>query len=378
MAEISNEQKEREVMQALSAVMDPDLHRDIVTLGFVKDLKICGGSVAFKIELTTPACPVKNMLRDQAQEAVKGLAWANEVNVEMTAKVTSRTEQMAELQNTLKGVKNIIAVASGKGGVGKSTVSVNLALALTKLGANAGLMDADVYGPSLPILLGFREQPEISPERKIIPIERHGVKLMSLGFLVDTDQAVIWRGPMVHSLVQQFLRDVDWGELDYLIVDLPPGTGDAQLTLTQSIPLAGAIVVTTPQAMASVIAGKVVGLFRKMNVHVLGAVENMSYFICDNCGKEHEIFDRGGGERMCERLGIPFLGAIPLDPRMRQGDDMGKPIVLSAPDSKVTQEFMKVAGNIAAQVSIANATLEPQMAEVTGAGPGMDMKTPHD
>ena len=378
MMENKNEQKEREVLQALSAVQDPDLHRNIVALGFVKDLKICGGSVAFKIELTTPACPVKNMLRDQAVEAVKALPWVKEVSVEMTAKVTSRTEQMAELQNMMRGVKNIIAVASGKGGVGKSTVSVNLALALAKLGAKVGLMDADVYGPSLPILLGIHEQPEISPEKKIVPIEKHGVKLMSLGFLIDTDQAVIWRGPMVHSLVQQFLRDVDWGELDYLIVDLPPGTGDAQLTLTQSIPLAGAVVVTTPQAMASVIAGKVVGLFRKMNVHVLGAIENMSYFICDNCGMEHDIFDRGGGAKMCLRLGIPFLGAIPLDPRMRQGDDMGKPVVLSAPDSKVAEEFMKVAKNIAAQISIANATLEPQMAQVFGAGPGIDMKTPHD
>jgi len=378
MPELSTEQKEQEVLRALSVVQDPDLHKDIVTLGFIKNLRICGGTVAFTIELTTPACPVKNMLRDQAVEAVKAIPWVEEVKAELSAKVTSRTEQLMELQEMMKGVKNVIAIASGKGGVGKSTVAVNIALALARLGAKVGLMDADVYGPSLPILLGVHEQPEINEARKIQPIEKYGLKLMSLGFLINTDQAVIWRGPMVHSLVQQFLRDVDWGELDYLIVDLPPGTGDAQLTLTQSIPLAGAIVVTTPQAMASVIAGKVVGLFRKMNVHVLGAIENMSYFICDNCGKEHDIFDRGGGAKMCLRLGIPFLGAIPLDPRMREGDDMGRPVVLSAPDSKVAEEFMKVAGNIAAQVSIANANLEPQMAQVAKAGPGIDLKTPHD
>ncbi len=376
--ELTNEQKEQEVLKALSAVQDPDLHRDIVTLGFIKDLRICSGNVAFTIELTTPACPVKNMFRDQAITAVKSLDWVENVNAELSAKVTSRTEQLMELQEMMKSVKNVIAVASGKGGVGKSTVAVNIALALARLGAKVGLMDADVYGPSLPIILGVHEQPEINEARKIQPIEKHGLKLMSLGFLINTDQAVIWRGPMVHSLVQQFLRDVDWGELDYLIVDLPPGTGDAQLTLTQSIPLAGAIVVTTPQAMASVIAGKVVGLFRKMNVHVLGAIENMSYFVCDNCGKEHDIFARGGGEKLCLRLGIPFLGAIPLDSRMRQGDDMGKPVVIGAPESKVSQEFISVAQNIAVQISVANATLVGEMAQVANAGPGMNMKTPHD
>jgi len=350
---VANDAKKQEILNALKAIIDPDLGKDIVTLDFVKDIEISGGDVKFALELTTPASPMKEKFKTQAEELVGKLDWVSNVSVSLTSKVTSRPKQQKEIR--LPGVKNVVAVASGKGGVGKSTIAANLALALSKEGAKAGLLDADVYGPSLPILLGVREMPQVTEGKKLIPIDRYGIKLMSLGFLVDADQAVIWRGPMVHSLVQQFLRDVDWGELDYLIVDLPPGTGDAQLTLTQSIPLAGAVVVTTPQAMASSIAGKVVSLFRKMNVHVLGVIENMGYFICDGCGKEHEIFDRGGGERMAEHLKIPFLGTIPLDPRMRSADDAGMPVVESKPDSKVAQVFREIAGKLAQQIAIANA-----------------------
>lgn len=350
---MADDARKQEILNALKAIIDPDLGKDIVTLGFVKDFEISGGSVKFSLELTTPACPMKEKFKAQAEEIVGKLDWVDNVEIKVTSEVTSPPKQQQQI--SLPGVKNVIAVASGKGGVGKSTIAANLALALSKEGAKAGLLDADVYGPSLPILLGVREMPKVTEEKKLIPVDRYGIKLMSLGFLVDSDQAVIWRGPMVHSLVQQFLRDVDWGELDYLIVDLPPGTGDAQLTLTQSIPLAGAVVVTTPQAMASSIAGKVVSLFRKMNVQVLGAIENMGYFVCDGCGKEHEIFDRGGGERMAKHLKIPFLGTIPLDPRMRSADDAGMPVVESQPDSKVAQVFREVAVKLAQQIAIANA-----------------------
>jgi ATP-binding protein involved in chromosome partitioning len=342
--------KTLEVLDALKGIIDPDLNEDIVTLGFVQDVAISGGDVKFTIELTTPACPLKAKFKQDAEEAVMKLPWVCSVEAGITSKVSGTPPQIY-----LPGVKNIIAVASGKGGVGKSTVAVNVALALAKEGAKVGLLDADVYGPSLPILLGVHEMPDVSEGQKLLPIERHGLKLMSLGFLIQADEAVIWRGPMVHSLLTQFLQEVDWGELDYMIVDLPPGTGDAQLTLSQSIPLAGVLVVTTPQAMASSIAGKVVSLFRKMSVPVLGAVENMSYFICDNCGKEHDIFDKGGGEAMCKRLNLSYLGGIPLDPKMREADDAGAPVVISDPDGKVAQEFVSVARNLAQQISIANA-----------------------
>ena len=262
-----------------------------------------------------------------------------------------RAAELQELRESMSGVSHVIAVASGKGGVGKSTIAVNLALALKELGAKAGLLDADAYGPSLPQLMGISGVPEVSDDRKMVPLEKHGIKIMSLGFLVQQDEAIIWRGPMVHNLITQFLRDVDWGQLDYLVVDLPPGTGDAQLTLTQSIPLAGAVVVTTPQIVARNIAGKVIALFRKMNVRVLGVVENMSYFICDSCGKEHDIFDRGGGEKMAARLAVPFLGAIPLDPAMRKGDDAGEPIVATHPDSRVAREFISVAEKMMRQLT---------------------------
>jgi len=347
---MADDTQKEPVLNALKTVMDPERGQDIVTLGLVKDLLVKDGRASFTLELDRPDHPQRARLKEQAEQAVSALPGVKSVDVTVTAR--GGAEPQPEL---LAGVKHTIAVASGKGGVGKSTIAANLALALAAEGHQVGLLDADVYGPSLPILLGIKRMPEVTDGKKLKPIEKYGLKVMSLGFLVDPDQAVIWRGPMVHSLVTQFLRDVDWGELDYLIVDLPPGTGDAQLTLTQSIPLAGAVVVTTPQAMASSIAGKVVSLFRKMDVHVLGAVENMSYFICDGCGKEHDIFDRGGGERLCGRLGLPFLGAIPLDPRMRIADDAGKPIVAAEPESKVAQEFKEVARAMAEQVALVGA-----------------------
>jgi ATP-binding protein involved in chromosome partitioning len=342
------------VLDALRLVKDPDLHQDIVKLNFIKDLKIAGPDVTFTIELTTPACPVREELKSAAEKAIRDtIGSVGRIEIQMTSRVVAHANKQKE--SVLPGVKNTIAVASGKGGVGKSTVAVNLAVALAQEGAAVGLVDADVYGPSIPLMMGIKpgERPMIHNQR-LQPMENWGVKLMSIGFLVDPMQAMIWRGPMASGAVKQFMSDVDWGELDYLIFDLPPGTGDIQLTLVQTIPLTGAVVVTTPQDISLADARKGFVMFEKVNVPVLGIIENMSYYVCSHCGTREEIFDNGGGKRAAGELGVPFLGEIPLFTNIRISGDTGRPI--AADKSKPQREiYLQVARNVAAQVSIRNA-----------------------
>ncbi|MDA1190184.1 MAG: iron-sulfur cluster carrier protein ApbC [Candidatus Poribacteria bacterium] len=355
---------ESQILRALSTVEDPDLKRDLVTLGMIKNLSIDGSTVKFAVVLTTPACPMKDKIRTDCENAVGAVEGVESVEIEMTAN-TARDQKMAG-QSLLPGVRNTIACASGKGGVGKSTVAVNLAVALAESGANVGLLDADIYGPSIPLMLGVNHQPEMSADRKIVPLEAYGVKLMSIGFLLpDQDQAMVWRGPMVHSALVNFLKDVAWGELDYLIVDMPPGTGDAHLTMTQTIPLTGAVVVTTPQDVALPDARKGVTMFRKTNTPILGIVENMSYFIAPDTGKRYDIFRTGGGRAAAEKLGVPFLGEIPIDMSICEGGDSGVPVASKQSDSAQREPFMKIAREVAKRVSMANLSQELTVVEVT-------------
>jgi ATP-binding protein involved in chromosome partitioning len=340
---------QEQVLQVLGTIEDPDLHKDIVSLGFVKEVKISGGEVDFTIELTTPACPVKDQLKDEAERKVAALPGVTAARARMTADVRARG---GFGRQAIPGIRNIVAVGAGKGGVGKSTTAVNLAMALLKKGARVGLMDADVYGPNIPQMLGIDKAPEVAEDRKMIPPEAHGLKVISMGMLVPADQPIIWRGPMLHGAVQQFMRDVQWGELDYLIVDLPPGTGDVSLTMSQSVPVAGAVVVTTPQGVSVADVRKAVGMFRQLNIPILGVVENMSYFECGHCQERTEIFGHGGGQRMAEDLKIPFLGGVPIDTRVRSGGDEGKPIVVTTPEAPAAQAFIEIAGKVAAQISM--------------------------
>ena len=344
---------EQAILDALRTVKDPDLHRDIVTLNFVKDLKVSGGKVSFTIELTTPACPVKKDMEQWAREAVLRVDGIREVQIQMSSAVSAGA--MGTGKQNIEGVKNIIAVGSGKGGVGKTTVTVNLAVALARSGARVGLMDADVYGPNVPLMMGIMGRPH-AIDNRIQTLSNYGVGVMSMGFLNTEDTPLIWRGPMLHSVIQQFIRQVDWGDLDYLLIDLPPGTGDVQLTLTQTVPLMGAVVVSTPQDVALQDARKAIMMFRQVHVEVLGIVENMSYFQCPNCNERTHIFSHGGGATTASNYGVPFLGEVPLDVAIRQGGDTGKPIVVADPSSPVAKAFVQVAGNVAAQVSIANLT----------------------
>jgi len=338
------------VLEALRAVKDPDLHRDIVSLNFIKDLSIANGNISFAIELTTPSCPVKDELKAQAEQAIRaGIDGIKSIEIRMTSNV--QVNQSRQPANLLPGVRTTIAVASGKGGVGKSTVAVNLAVSLALDGAKVGLLDADIYGPSIPLMMGIHDRPQMV-DQKLIPLEAHGVKVMSIGFLVDPMQAVIWRGPMVSGAVKQFMSDVDWGELDYLIFDLPPGTGDIHLTLVQTIPLTGAVVVTTPQDIALADARKAFKMFEKVNVPVLGIIENMSYHICSHCGHREEIFSTGGGEKAAKELGTPYLGGIPIYTPIRIGGDVGKPIVVMEPHAEQSGTIRKIARQMAAQISI--------------------------
>ncbi|MEW6233932.1 MAG: Mrp/NBP35 family ATP-binding protein [Candidatus Omnitrophota bacterium] len=341
---------EEKVLAALSTVMDPDLHRDLVSLGMIKDLKVNGSKVAFSVELTTPACPLKAKIENDCRQALASLPGVEEIKINMTARTTAAKTD----KEPVKGVKNIFAVSSGKGGVGKSTVAVNLALALQRSGAKVGLMDSDAYGPNIPIMLGSTAQPIIKGDM-LIPPEVFGLKMMSVGLIAPGDTPVVWRGPMLHSLVQQFLRNVIWGELDYLVVDMPPGTGDAQLSLSHLAPLAGAVMVTTPQLVAQADVKRAIMMFRKVEVPVLGVLENMSYFLCPDNNKHYAIFGSGGGEVLAREYEIPFLGRIPIDPRIAESGDKGKPIVVALPDSPIAAEFMKAAELVAQQISIANA-----------------------
>lgn len=349
---------EEEVLKALSNVMDPDLRKDLVTLGMIKDLSITESKIAFSVVLTTPACPLKEMLRKDCMEAIGSLNLENvEVDINMTSSVTSaRMEELPMLPN----VKNLIAVASGKGGVGKSTVTSNLAVALAKTGAKVGIIDADIFGPSMPTMFGCEgEQPtvkKVDDKSWIIPIEKYGVKIISIGFLSPGDSAIVWRGPMASSALKQFIADTDWGELDYLLFDLPPGTSDIHLTLVQTIPVTGAIIVTTPQKVALADAARAVSMFQQPNINVpiLGIVENMAYFtpgeLPDN---KYYIFGQDGGKKLAKTHELPFLGEIPLVQSIRESGDEGEPVVLK--DEIMASEFMSLAKNLAQQVAIRNA-----------------------
>jgi ATP-binding protein involved in chromosome partitioning len=341
---------EEDVYGALAQVKDPDLHKDIVRLGFVKDLKIEGGAVSFRVVLTTPACPVREQLQEQARAAVAALPGVETVSVTMDAEVP-KGRGLGEKLN-VEGVRNIVAVSSGKGGVGKSTVAVNLAVSLARDGARVGLMDADVYGPNVPMMLGVAsERPRINVN-KLVPLEAHGIKLMSMAVLKPGDEPMIVRGPILHGLVRQFLQDVEWGELDYLIVDMPPGTGDVQLSLAQLVPVQGAVLVTTPQEVALADVRRALRMFEAVNVPVLGVVENMSYFVAPDTGARYNIFGEGGGQRLSAEYGVPFLGAVPLGMQVREGGDRGVPVVVSEPDSPQAEAFRRVAEEVARQVSI--------------------------
>jgi ATP-binding protein involved in chromosome partitioning len=340
-----------QILGVLSAIQDPDLGRDVVSLGMIKDLVIgAEGRVSFTFELTTPACPVKDRFHTLAQKLVGDLPGVSVVDVKMTANVRSAFNRPQPNQ-VIPGVKQAIAVASGKGGVGKSTVAINLACALGLSGARVGLLDADIYGPSIPGMMGIQDQPKVR-DQKLVPLEAFGVKLMSIGFLAGADKAMVWRGPMVSRAIEQMLTDVHWGELDYLVIDLPPGTGDASLTLAQAVPLTGVAIVCTPQTSALNIAVKALQMFRGLNVPPLGLVENMSWFVCDKCSEQHYIFDHGGAERAARRIGVPYLGGIPLEKVIREEADAGAPVVVSRPDSAGSKAFREVASALAARVSV--------------------------
>ena len=319
------------ILEALKVVRDPDLNRDIVSLGFIKGLRIDGDRVAFTIELTTPACPVKDQMRDQARAAVLRVPGVSSVDVQMSARVREAVGGEGPRQ-PLPGVKNIIAVGAGKGGVGKTTVAVNLALALTQCSSKVGMVDGDVYGPNVPIMLGINTQ-LTTDGQKIVPAVRYGLQVISMGFLTSEDAPIIWRGPMLHGALQQFFREVRWAELDYLIIDMPPGTGDIALSLSQTVPVAGAIVVTTPQKVSLADTRRAIAMYKKLNIATLGVIENMSYFVCPDCHHESDIFGHGGGEQLAAELHVPFLGRVPIYQPIREGGDSGVPLVISEPES---------------------------------------------
>jgi ATP-binding protein involved in chromosome partitioning len=343
------ELNEEKVLEVLKGVRFPGLSRDIVSFGFVKDLTVGGGNVSFRLEVQTSSPGSAEEIRRDATERLRSLPGVNAVTIRLDvrepAPLAPRGAPGVPPPDAalLPDVRFKIAVASGKGGVGKSTVAANLALALSRLGSRVGLMDSDIYGPSQQMMMGIEEKPFINEENQIVPVGKFGIRVMSLGFLMDVDQPVIWRGPMVMKAVEQFLGDVAWGKLDFLVVDLPPGTGDAHLTLTQKIHLSGAVIVTTPQDVALIDARKGLAMFQKVNVPVLGIVENMSYYLCPKCGHREEIFKHGGGERTAKSLNVPFLGEIPIDPKVAVGGDSGVPIVVSDPKSAVTEAFLRVA-----------------------------------
>jgi ATP-binding protein involved in chromosome partitioning len=353
-------------LAALKKVLDPDLNRDIVGLGMVKDLAVSGDAVSLKVELTTPACPLKDRIGKDVDAALRG-AGAKRVEIVWGAQV--RAAPGASQGGLTPGVKNIVLVGAGKGGVGKSTVAVNMAVGLARTGAKVGILDADIYGPSIPILTGLHStRPHSRDGKTLDPIDAHGVKVMSIGFLVDPDQALIWRGPMVTGALIQLMRDVNWGELDYLVLDLPPGTGDVPLTLAQNIRAAGVVLVSTPQdvALADVIRAKL--MFDKVSIPVLGIVENMSSFVCPHCRAETAIFDHGGARKAADKMGIRFLGEIPIDLAIRQAGDEGVPVVARAPESPQAKAFLDVAGQVAAAVSV-QVMKAPKLPVIGGAQP---------
>jgi ATP-binding protein involved in chromosome partitioning len=336
------------VIGALSKVQEPELHKDLVTLNMIRDLKIDGSAVSFTIMLTTPACPLKSQIEREAREAVAKVSGVAKIEIKLDANVPN-DGRMRGLVNL--PIRNAIAIGSGKGGVGKSTVAVNVAVVLAQSGARVGLLDADIYGPNIPTMMGIeRMAPPV--DGKMIPPEAYGVKIMSIGFLVKAEQPLIWRGPMLHSAIRQFLSDVEWGELDYLIVDLPPGTGDAGLSVAQSLPLSGGVIVTLPQQVSLDDARRGLEMFRQLNVNLLGVVENMSYLELPD-GTRMDIFGSGGGEKLASQAGVPFIGSIPMDSSVRTGGDSGEPVVLTDPETPVALALRAVAQDIAAKVSVA-------------------------
>lgn len=353
------------VLNALKNVNDPDLHKDLVSLNMVKDSNLAGNKLSVTVELTTPACPLKDKIKSDCEAALKKEFPDQIISIILTAKVNTHINKQKE--SILPGVKNTIAIASGKGGVGKSTVAVNLAVALAKEGAKVGLIDADIYGPSIPLMLGIGNKPQILQDAatgKMLPLNRYNIKLMSIGFLIENDDPVIWRGPMASGAIKQFMADVHWGELDYLLFDMPPGTGDIQLTLVQTIPLTGAIIVTTPQPVSLIDAQKGLKMFSRVNVPVLGIIENMSYFIAPDTGNKYDIFGSGGGEKLAAKLDTKFLGGIPIDPRIREGGDNGKPIVDAFPDSEESLKIIEISRQLAAQISINNSNQDQSELEI--------------
>jgi len=354
-----------QVLEKLSTVIDPDLKKDIVSMGMIKDLELNSGNLKFTLELTTPACPFNVEIEDDVRKAIDELDGINNFDMKVTAKVMEGRSLDAD--TAMATVKNIIGVASGKGGVGKSTVSLNLALVLSQTGAKVGLLDADVYGPSIPLMLGMGKANMEVADNKLQPAESNGLQVVSFGFFAEQEhQAAIYRGPIISGILKQFLVDTNWSDLDYLIVDLPPGTGDIPLTLAQTIPITGILVVTTPQEVASNVAVKAIGMFNKLNVPIIGVVENMSSFVCPNCNENHYIFGQGGAKKISEKYNIPFIGEIPLHTGIMEGSDKGKPIVITAPESPSAEAFRISAKNIAAQCSILAAKLQEEMkAEAT-------------
>ena len=342
----------QDILTALGRVIEPVAQKDLVSLGMVKDIQVDGSSVHLKIELEKAGSSAKEQIESAVKEALTALPGVESAKVDFFVNVAGG--QGSQHPNILPGAKHIVAVASGKGGVGKSTVAVNLSIALAQTGATVGLLDADIYGPNVPIMVGLENaQLGPSPSGKIAPLEKFDLKIVSIGFVAQAqgEAAIIWRGPLVGKMIQQFLSEVDWGELDYLVVDLPPGTGDAQLTLSQVVPLTGAVVVTTPQDVALSDARKGINMFKKVNVPVLGLVENMSYFVCPHCGERTEVFSHGGGKLASEKYDVPFLGEVPLELAVREGGDSGKPILVGQPDSPVAEAFRSIAEAVAAQVS---------------------------
>ena len=349
-----------QVLEKLSTVIDPDLKQDIVSMGMIKDLELHDNNLKFTLELTTPACPFNVEIEDDVRKVIGELSELKSFDMNVTAKVMEG--RSLDEDTGMATVKNIIGVASGKGGVGKSTVSLNLALALSQTGAKVGLLDADIYGPSIPLMLGMKDGYMEVEDNKLQPAEANGLKVVSFGFFAEqSHQAAIYRGPIISGILKQFLVDTNWSDLDYLIVDLPPGTGDIPLTLAQTIPITGILVVTTPQDVASNVAVKAIGMFEKLNVPIIGVVENMSHFICPNCDEKHYIFGDGGAKKISEQFKMPFLGEIPLNSGIMTGSDLGKPIMITNPDSPSADAFRISAKNIAAQCSILAAKLQQEM-----------------
>ncbi len=350
-----------QVLEKLSTVIDPDLKKDIVSMGMIKDLELNEGNLKFTLELTTPACPFNAEIEEDVRKVVGEIEEIKNFDMNITAKVIEG--RSLDDDTGLSTVKNIIGVASGKGGVGKSTVSLNLALALSQTGAKVGLLDADIYGPSIPLMLGMKDANMQVENNKLQPADSNGLKVVSFGFFAQQEQqAAIYRGPIISGILKQFLVDTSWTDLDYLIVDLPPGTGDIPLTLAQTIPITGILVVTTPQDVASHVAVKAIGMFTKLNVPIIGVVENMSHFTCENCNEKHYIFGEGGAKRISEKFNIPYLGEIPLNSGIMTGSDLGKPIMMTDPNSQSANAFRTAAKNLAAQCSIVAAKLQEEMA----------------